>query len=225
MTQHIDDAQASIEDADAALYRATDGLRRTGIARLEALLGVLPAAIGTARAELAIDAAAHAVPAAIDAAYEVILKRLELEHLRLTGIRRDTLLGPIPLPDPPLPPGVRYADVSGTRVAPLSVGIDSPTQHGAPTCLLHAGAAAVFDADPRPLHRAVRMDAHQNVVVVDVPGGRYVLEPTIPVNDAGDPSTASPATVRPWWRSWRRPGPSPSRGTRALPPMPWLSNG
>ncbi|TDC50817.1 hypothetical protein E1212_13785 [Jiangella ureilytica] len=142
-------------------------------------------------------AGADGVVAAVDDAADRTLHAVDAEARRLRGLLRDSppagrrppflapsgtpAGGPSPVPgltvEPEVTAGVEYAGRPLTH--PVAVDVRFARQGGISDCHLVAALGAVADRAPELLPRATAGD---DVVLVDVPGRRYRLRATLPVD-------------------------------------------
>ncbi|TDD73160.1 hypothetical protein E1262_01405 [Jiangella aurantiaca] len=185
----------SLRTAAGADFRA---LRAAVVGRAEAAVraAAAVAAVGPAVAELARPMATVA-----DEAAEATLHALDAEVGRLLALLHDTpppgrrppfvapspsVAGgpPVPVPglapEPELTDGVRYAEHPLTP--PAAVGAGFARQGSISDCHLVAALCAVADRAPWLLPA---VSAGDDAVLVDVPGRRYRLRPTLPVDAGG----------------------------------------
>ncbi|WP_053205234.1 C2 family cysteine protease [Jiangella muralis] len=169
--------------AEFEAVRAATAGRAEGVARAVGVDGARPAA------ELA-----RSITAAVDDAAGAVRHRLDAEVAGLLA-----LLHPAPRPGPPpglpapVPPfptpglatepaltdGVRYA--AHPLTLPAAVGTEFAGQGAISDCHLVAALCTVAERAPWLLPAVT---AAGDAVLVDVPGRRYRLHPTLPVDDA-----------------------------------------
>lgn len=174
---------------------ALTSLRATARAEFEALRVTAVGRASGLPADVAVDAA-RLLAAVVDDAAERTLHAVDAEVRRLRGLlvpspptdRRPLPLAPstavaggpaVPglAPEPELTGGVHYA--AHPLTLPAAVGAGFARQGGISDCHLVAALATVADRAPRLLPVATLGDG---TVLVDVPGRRYRLRSTLPVD-------------------------------------------
>ncbi|SDS23921.1 C2 family cysteine protease [Jiangella sp. DSM 45060] len=156
--------------------------RAEGVARAAGIAGVRPA--GEPATELArplaavVDDAAGAVRHTLDAEVAALLALLH--HAPSAAAAGEPSATPGRSPEPPLTGGVRYA--AHPLTLPAAVGAGFARQGAISDCHLVAALCTVAGRAPWLLPAVT---AAGDAVLVDVPGRRYRLRPTLPVDDTG----------------------------------------
>ncbi|SDU83952.1 calpain family cysteine peptidase [Jiangella alkaliphila] len=197
-------AGAEFDDLRAATAGRVDVVGRAAAGAPNGPAGPNVAAVrAVARSLTELADLARPMAAVVDEAAESALRAVDAEVARLLALLHDTpqtgrrppLLAPTPpvaggpapapapllpapAPEPELTHGVHYAEHPLTL--PASVGPEFVRQGGISDCHLVAALATVADRAPWLLPA---VSAGDGTVMVDVPGRRYRLRPTLPVDD------------------------------------------